>query len=66
MFLAWLNRGLQRAVKDAAARHVRYAGMGMNHLEPLIKAGLPPDTHVDDDDATGHTRGLQAIAVKQR
>jgi hypothetical protein len=69
MFLDWRNRGLHQGVKTAAAGHVRYAGMGRNHLEPLVKAGLTPDIHVFDllDTASDqHTADLQAIAVKQR
>jgi hypothetical protein len=72
MFVHWRDAGLQHAVKDAAARHVRYAGMGSHHLKPLNKAGLPANTQVFDmsgDDLLAfdkHTRELADIAVKQR
>ncbi|HEX8114240.1 MAG TPA: hypothetical protein VF516_41205, partial [Kofleriaceae bacterium] len=74
MFLGWRNRGIQHAVKDAAARGVRYAGMGKFHLDPLNKAGLPANTQVFDLISTGkegdafldHTRELAKGAVKQR
>ena len=72
MFTGWRDHGLQDAVKDAAARHVRYAGMGSHHLEPLTKAGLPANTQVYDmsgneiGEFDRHTRELAKIAVKQR
>jgi hypothetical protein len=66
MFLGWRNRGLHRSVVDAAGRHVRYASMGFNHIAPLVKAGLPPEVHVYEDDPGPHTEELKGIAVKQR
>jgi hypothetical protein len=72
MFKDWRDAGLQHAVKDAAGRHVRYAGMGSQHLKPLKKVGLPANTQVYDmsGDEIGefdkHTKELAKIAVKQR
>jgi hypothetical protein len=72
MFVGWRDAGLQHAVKDGAARHVRYAGMGSHHLKPLKNAGLPANTQVYDmsGDELGafdkHTKALAGIAVKQR
>jgi hypothetical protein len=72
MFLGWRDAGIQHAVKDAAARHVRYAGMGSGHLKPLKQVGLPANTQVYDmsGDEIGefdkHTRELAGIAIKQR
>jgi hypothetical protein len=72
MFLGWRDAGIQHAVKDAAGRHVRYAGMGSHHLKPLKKAGLPADTQVYDmsgaeiGEFDQHTQELASIAVKQR
>jgi hypothetical protein len=65
MFLGWRNHGLHRAVVDAAARRVRYASFGFEHIAPLVKAGLPPEVHTDDDDSGPSTAELKAIAVKQ-
>jgi hypothetical protein len=72
MFKDWRDAGLQHAVKDAAARHVRYAGMGSHHLKPLKKAGLPANTQVYDmsgnelGEFDKQTKELASIAVKQR
>ena len=72
MFSTWRDLDLERSVKDAAGRGVRYAGMGAGHLKPLVDAGVPADTHVFNmsGDEIGefddHTRELAKIAVKQR
>jgi hypothetical protein len=71
MFSDWRNFKFEDAVKDAAKRGVRYAGMGYHHMTHLQKVGLPPnsrayDMMVSDLDAfQQHTDALKNIAVKQ-
>jgi hypothetical protein len=70
MFLDWRNRNIANAVKDAAARGVRYAGMGWAHMKYLQDHGAPAGVTIFDmngDDITAfenHTNELKAIAVK--
>ena len=40
-FSKWRNLHFSHAVRDAAARGVRYAGMGLEHLKYLRAEGLP-------------------------
>ncbi|HEX4417474.1 MAG TPA: hypothetical protein VH165_06215 [Kofleriaceae bacterium] len=50
MFRKCRDLNFKNAVKDAAGRGVRYAGMGLNHLESLLrdKDGLPENSHAYD------------------
>jgi hypothetical protein len=41
-FGKWRNFHFSHAVRDAAAKGVRYAGMGLEHLKYLRAEGLPP------------------------
>lgn len=45
MFSKWRDFHFEDSVKDAASRGVRYAGMGLHHLEHLIDVGLPSNGH---------------------
>jgi hypothetical protein len=44
VFAKWRNLHFSHAVRDAAQRGVRYAGMGMAHLTYLNNEGLPPNS----------------------
>lgn len=48
LFSKWRNLHFLHAVRGAAARGVRYAGMGREHLKYLIGEGLPPNSHPYD------------------
>jgi hypothetical protein len=72
MFADWRNFEIEATVKKAAARGVRYAGMGWAHMDYLRKSP-PANTQIFDmDDGTQiedfrtHTTDLENIAVKQR
>jgi hypothetical protein len=71
MFMDWRNFEIEASVKDAAARGVRYAGMGWAHMTYLEKSP-PAHTHIFDMNGTDierfekHTQDLEGIAVKQR
>lgn len=45
LFKNWRNFKFEDNVKAAALRHVRYAGMGQNHLDYLVQAGLAEGQH---------------------
>jgi hypothetical protein len=51
-FGKWRNLYFSHAVRDAVARGVRYAGMGLNHLDYLKAEGLPPKSRAYDMAAT--------------
>ena len=71
LFGDWRNFKFEDAVKDAAKRGVRYAGMGAAHLYHLQDVGLPGNGHAFDMSGTDldkfeqHTAKLKKIAVKQ-
>lgn len=44
VFDKWRNLHFSHAVRDAAKRGVRYAGMGRFHLDYLTAEGLPPNS----------------------
>ena len=48
LFTDWRNFEIEDAVNAAAARGVRYAGMGAHHLYYLRKATLPSNAHTFD------------------
>jgi len=70
-FTEWRNVEIKASVEDAAARGVRYAGMGWAHMHYLEKSP-PAGTHIFDMNGTDidrfekHTEALAGIAVKQR
>lgn len=45
LFSQWRDFLFEDNVKAAAARGVRYAGMGQAHLDHLVAVGLPKDQH---------------------
>ncbi|HZJ62102.1 MAG TPA: DUF4157 domain-containing protein [Kofleriaceae bacterium] len=67
----WRNFKFEDSVKAAAGRGVRYAGMGLAHLQHLKDVGLPSNAHaydMVDVDLTRfeeETARLKAIAVPQ-
>ena len=48
MFLDWRNRNIANAVKDAARRGVRYAGMGWAHMKYIKDHGAPAGVQIFD------------------
>ncbi|HEX3766025.1 MAG TPA: DUF4157 domain-containing protein [Kofleriaceae bacterium] len=70
-FTEWRNIEIAASVKDAAARGVRYAGMGWAHMHHLEKSP-PASTHIFDMNGKDierfehGTEALASIAVKQR
>ncbi len=71
LFSDWRNFKFEDAVKDAAKRGVRYAGMGAQHLYHLQNIGLPSNAHAFDmsgpdlDKFEKETAKLKKVAVKQ-
>jgi hypothetical protein len=67
----WRNFKFEDSVKAAAGRGVRYAGMGLAHLQHLKDVGLPSNAHaydMVDVDLTRfeeETARLKAVAVAQ-
>jgi hypothetical protein len=70
VFGKWRNLHFSHAVRDAAKRGVRYAGMGYNHLKYLLSEGLPPNSKpydmqgADIDKFEALTKKLAAKAAK--
>ncbi|MGW0432895.1 hypothetical protein ACWDV4_10165 [Micromonospora sp. NPDC003197] len=70
VFGKWRNLHFSHAVRDAAQRGVRYAGMGRFHLDYLMAEGLPPNSRGYDmsgkdlADFETLTKNLAASATK--
>jgi hypothetical protein len=69
VFGDWRNLHFAHATRNAAARGVRYIGMGNDHLRYLRDEELPPDSHPFDMTGAGldlfeaRTRALRAKAI---
>jgi Domain of unknown function (DUF4157) len=73
LFNQWRNSRFEETIKNAAARGVRYAGMGVAHLNHLEKVGLPENAHPyhmasggDIESFKRETMRLLELAIEQR